>query len=435
VARASCIIAAGVTLLATNATAQNRPCQLELLNVDRTGIYVNVAPGVTNYFAGGNVRMKCRGQNVKLFADSVASYQGTLVQFIGHFRYDDGKDQVSSDFGTYYKDNERWEARGNVDYQNLKDGSQLKGPSADYYRRIKGTRELEELYADQRPTLTIAARDSAGRRAEPYVIVGDRVRMKGEDLMWAGGAVTIDRSDLRGRGDSLQMDTGKAGAGALIRHAAIRRAAQDSFALAGKRIDFSLVRKELTGIVGRDSATLTSKDFDLSGDAISLALEARTVKQTLAWGTVQKPRALSDDYEVRGDSIAIDTPKETLKELRSFRHAWVGFKPDSAKGERDWLAGEAIVASFGQRSTPSGSKSQLQRLEATQSARSFYRIAQGDKPGARPSINYSTADKIVLTLQPGDSVKVEKVEMTGHVEGTHLQPKAPPADTTRPKKP
>ncbi|HEY9384693.1 MAG TPA: hypothetical protein VIP80_14370 [Gemmatimonadales bacterium] len=428
-------ILAGIALsLATPLAGQNRRCMLQIDHVARQGVQVNVTPTVSNYFAGGDVQLSCRGQKVRIWTDSVASYQGSVVQFIGNFRYEDAEAKVTSDFGTYYRDDERWEARGNVIYRNLKDGSELKGPAVNYYRKIRGTRELEEMFADQRPTITVASRDSAGRPVEPYVVVADRVRTRGQDLMWGGGAVTVDRSDLRGRGDSLWLDTGKAGAGALMGRAAIRRAAADSFALTGARIDLGLVKKELSSITGRDSATLTSKDLDLTADVILLRLEAQKVVQTQAWGAKRRPQALADDYQVRGDSLAVDTPQESLKELRAFGKAWVGFRPDSAQGERDWLEGETITAQFAPQPAGSRNKSVLTRLEARETAHSFYRIvAAGAAAGTRPSINYSRADRIVLTMQPGDSLKVKQVEMFGHVDGVQLEPQAQKPDTTKRK--
>ena len=131
---------------AASALAQGKTCQLQVDNVDREGMQNKVA-GAVNYFAGGNVRMRCRGQEVRIWTDSVASYNGQVVQFIGHFRYEDETASVSSDFGTYYKDNERWEAQGHVQYVGRRDSSRLEGPSARYYRKIKNTREQEELEA------------------------------------------------------------------------------------------------------------------------------------------------------------------------------------------------------------------------------------------------------------------------------------------------
>ncbi len=425
-------VGVAVCLFGAPLAAQGRRCQLVVDNVDREGLHTRVLGTSTeNYFAGGNVRLRCQSQPVRIWADSIASYAGAVVQFIGNFRYEDETAKVTSDFGTYYKDNERWDATGNVVYLNTQDGSKLVGPMATYRRRIRGTNDLEEVYAERRPTLTLAARDSANRVEEPYIVVADRIRMRGRDLMWAGGTVTIDRTDLRGRGDSLQLDSGKGSAGALIGHAAIRRAAIDSFALAGQRIDLGLKQRELTRVTGRDSAKLTSRDLDLLSETIALILEARKVVQTLAWGKSPRPQALADEYEVRGDSLAVDTPNEQLKELRAFQRAWVGFRPDSLKGERDYLSGDSIVATFVQRPSPSGPKSTLERVEARRDATSFYRTYGTGNTGGLPHINYARADRIILTMQLGDSVKVERVQMFGHVDGGQFQPQAARADTAR----
>ncbi len=410
-------------LAAVPLAAQNRRCRLDLLNVDRALVTAQVTPATSNYFTGGNIRMKCRGQEVRIWTDSVASYTDQVIQFIGNFRYEDETAKVTSDFGTYFREDERWEASGNVIYLNLRDASKLVGPNATYRRRVRGTNEVQEVFADQRPTLTLAAADSTRRTEEPYIVVADRVRMRGEDLMWAGGSVTIDRSDLRGRADSLQFDTGKGSTGALIGHASVRRAAQDSFALGGKRIDLGLTKRELNRITGRDSATLRSTDLTLSAATIAIVLENRKVVQTHAWGEAQSPRALADGYEVKGDSLAIDTPGEALRELRAFRSAWVGFRPDSAQGERDWLAGDSITASFASLIlVGGGTRAMLQRIEARSHAKSFYRLPGTTNTGKQPSLSYNRADKIILIMQAGDSLKVQRVEMSGNVDGVQLQP-------------
>ena len=425
----ACLPALGLlAMVVSPAAAQGRACQMQVDHVARQGMQTEVG-GSSNYFAGGDVRLTCRGQEVHIWCDSLASYQGQLVQFIGHFRYEDERATVTSDNGTYYKDNERWEAQGHVVYVSRRDGSRLEGPNARYFRRIAGTRDLEEVEADQRPHLTLAARDSAGRPGEPYRVVADRIRMKGEDLMWGGGQVTIDRSDLHGRGDSLQLDTGKAGAGFLLGNASILRTVSDSFALAGKRIDLALAKKELTGVTGRDSATLISKRLNLAAETIDLRLENRRVVQTRAWGKAQMPRALADEYEVRGDSLVFDTPGETLREVRSFRNGWVGFKPDSVKGDRDWLSGDTVVATFEERQEKGAKKAALRRIEARNLARSWYRI-EASKPGERPSIDYARADRIVLFMQHTDSAKVERVEMI-NADGVQVTPQAAKADTAR----
>ena len=46
--------------------------------------------------------------------------------------------------------------------------------------------------------------------------MADRVRLKGDDRIFAGGKVTVDRSDFASRSDSLRLDTGHGGDGTLI---------------------------------------------------------------------------------------------------------------------------------------------------------------------------------------------------------------------------
>ncbi|MGQ0703786.1 MAG: hypothetical protein ACT4PM_11700 [Gemmatimonadales bacterium] len=421
-------------LLATPAFAQNRPCQLEILGGMRQVVRTQVTPTTENYFGGGNpIRLRCRGQNVRIWTDSIASYQGQVVQFIGNFRYQDETARVRADFGTYIQMDERWEARGNVRYDNIRDGSRLEGPSVNYNRRVQGIHGLEEAFADQRPRLTLPVREEGARAPEPYVIVADRLRLRGQNRMWAGGAVTIDRSDLRGRGDSLELDTSPIGTGALIGRASIRRTAQDTFALAGKRIDLTLANRELTSVTGRDSSSVTSRDLELTAEAIWLRLVAKRVVQTTAWGKQPRPEAIAEDYLIRGDSLNIDTPGEVLRGFQSYGRAWVGFRPDTAQGQRDYIAGDSISAEFVARDTvaPGQRRSALRRLEARHQAASFYRVTVQNAPGGRPSINYSRADRIVLFMQPGDSVKVERVEMSGKVDGIQLEPTVARPDTAR----
>jgi hypothetical protein len=305
---------------------------------------------------------------------------------------------------------------------NLQDGSTLKGPSLDYYRAVQGLKDTAEMYADQRPTITMPVKDTVtGEVTEPYVIVGDRVRTRGNDRVYSGGRVTIDRSDFKGRADSLFLDSGKGSNGALIGAASLRRIASDSFDLAGKRIDLELDQRELSYVTARDSARLNSGDLRLVGDAIGLDVNTRQVEQTLAWGKDVRPYALSADYEIRGDSLAFDTPEQQLKEIRAFGDAWVGAKPDSGTGDRDWIAGQKVVAAFVQRDSAGKPRPALSSVLATGQARALYRLRQAGE--ARASITYNKADSIKITMRvTPDSISVADVTALGNVEGIHLQP-------------
>ena len=58
------------------------------------------------------------------------------------------------------------------------------------------------------------------------------MRFKGNDKIWAGGKVTIDRSDFAARSDSMRLDTGAGSDGTLIGGEPILRGlGTDSFRL------------------------------------------------------------------------------------------------------------------------------------------------------------------------------------------------------------
>ncbi len=432
-------LAAGLLLLvlapALLAAQESKRCRFRVQFVGDSGHQVQ-AGGVTNYYAGGGVIITCDGTSVRMESDSVAAYGGRIVQFIGKVHYVDSTVTLTADNGTYFKDGERWEARGNVVTTNLKTGSTLKGPSLDYYRAVKGIRDTVEVYATDRPTINYVTKDSAGKAQEPYVIVGDRVRMKGDEQVWAGGKVTVDRSDLATRSDSLFLNTGKDGKGLLLGGSpTLKATGKDTLDLAGKRIDFVLANRKITSVKSSDSAHAVTKDVDLVGDTISIALEDEKARLTLAWGRQYHPVALTDDYELRGDSLIIDTPGQKLEVVRGIGRAWAGAKPDSVTKERDWVSGDTVLITF---ASDTGSKSRVTQLEAKGTGKSFYRtterkeaekpradsakaIAVNDKP-KKPSINYARADRIVIHMRPAGDEGVERVDFFGNVDGIQLEP-------------
>src|ERR1700732_272213 len=117
------------------AYGQSDRCVFQITNVDRQGNVVETPQG-TNYFAGGNVRLGCKGQSVTMQADSVAAYGGNVIHFIGNVKYRDSTLTMDADNGTYYKSGEKWEARGRVVTNNLRTGSKLTGPALDYFRVV-----------------------------------------------------------------------------------------------------------------------------------------------------------------------------------------------------------------------------------------------------------------------------------------------------------
>jgi hypothetical protein len=402
------------------AAAQNSRCTFQIDNVDRQGSVMETARG-TNYFAGGNVRLSCRGTRISMQSDSVAAYGGNVVQFIGRVKYRDSTITMDADHGTYYKTGERWEARGKVTTHNLTNGSTLTGPALDYYRVVKGVRDTMEMYATGRPRINYVTADSAGRQAEPYLIVADRVRFKGNDRIWAGGKVTIDRSDFAARGDSLRLDTGKGSDGTLIGGTpTLRGLGPDSFTISGTRLDLALDRRELTYLLARGNGHAVNREWDLVADTIGLDINGRKLEQTLAWGRKTRPNATSPSYAMTADSLALDTPGQKLSEVRGFGKAWLGGTLHAAGKERDWMRGDTVVARFASRDSAGTSRSLLSRIEARQAAQSYHLDTNRRVP-TRPSINYARGDAITVTMKEGATRGVERVDIRGKVDGIQLE--------------
>ena len=424
--------------LAAQGGATSDRCTLQIDNVDRQGIAVE-AGGETNYFAGGNVRLSCRNTKITMRSDSVASYAGERVNFVGHVHYRDTTLTMDTEFGTYFRAAERWEARGNVKTRNLKTGSTLAGPSLDYYRAVKGVRDTTEMYAVSRPKIEYFAKDSADSSAapadssraasEPYVIVADRVRIKGDERIWAGGTVTIDRSDFKARGDSLRLDTGPANDGTLLgTRPSLHGIGSDSFDLTGRRLDFRLKNRELEHVVAKGDAKAINQDWTLVADTISHDLAKRKLEHTEAWGDSIKPHATSAKYEIRADSMALDSPGQHLREARAYGKAWLAGQVDSVTKERDWLTGDTVIATFEPHDSAGTTKSVLTRLVARGSARSYHLDPDQKKKGGKPSINYARGDEIVITMKTDGSDKVDLVEVHGNADGVQLAP-----STAKPK--
>lgn len=434
--RCVAVLLAAALVAPASAGAQSQRCVFQIDNVDRQGAVVETSQG-TNYFAGGNVRLSCRGTSISMQSDSVAAYGGNVVQFIGRVKYRDSTLTMDADRGTYFKNRERWEARGRVVTKNLVTGSTLTGPSLDYHRVVKGVRDTMEMYATGRPTIQYFPSDTGGQAAEPYVIVGDRVRLKGDDRIFAGGKVTVDRSDFASRSDSLRLDTGPEGDGSLIGgRPVLRGLGADSFSITGNRIDLELEGRELSYLLAKGNGKAVNKEWELVADTIALDVNDRKLEQTLAWGDSLRPSATSTSYAMKADSLALDTPGQRLQEVRGFGRAWLGGTIHEPTKDRDWMRGDTVIARFAARDSAGTQRAVLSRIQARKGAQSYH-LEANERAPARPSINYARGDVITVTMRdgPADESGVERVDIRGQVDGIQLEAAEPtaataPADST-----
>jgi len=177
-------------------------------------------------------------------------------------------------------------------------------------------------------------------------------------------------------------------------------------------------------VIAKGDAKAVNQDWTLVADTITHDLAKRKLEHTEAWGDSIRPHATSATYEIRADSLALDSPEQHLHEARAFGKAWLGGAVDSVTKERDWLSGDTVVAKFEPRDSAGTTKSVLTRLVARGSARSYHLDPDEKKKGGRPSINYARGDEIVITMKTDGSEKVDLVEVRGKVDGVQLSPSA-----------
>ncbi len=425
-------------------TAAGRPCKMIIDSVGRQAQQVEVRRGETNVFAGGGVLAHCEGTSSTLASDSVAWFAGVKrFDMIGqkspvHIR--DTAMTLDAVNAAYFLGQERLEAHKNVVTVNRKTGSVLRGPNLTYYRAVKGVRDTLDMYASGRPTIDYhATADSGG--GEPYIIVADRVRFKGNDRMWGGGKVTIDRSDFAARGDSMQLDQ-TSGFAVLVGKPRVEGKGARPYALTGTRIELGLQGQEIRLVKALGDGVGTGTDWRLTADTIHLHLDRKKRQPAVALGPKDsvRARAVSTLSTIQADALALDLPDEVLTEARAFGHAYSTSKKEPAKKESskrdssatsevDWIAGDSLTARWTQVADSTGTpRSKLYRLISRGSpARSFTHLASG-RDSTGPSLNYSRG-KVIDVVLKGD--KVDRVTVTGRADGVQLEPRPPAPDTTK----
>lgn len=427
-------------------SAAGRPC---VLVVDSLARVHQVASGAdTNVYMAGGVLAHCRGTGTSFRSDSAAYYGGVKRwDMIGRAHVIDTTLTLDANQIVYFLKQGRLDAHHNVVAVNRANHSVLRGPNLTYYRVVAGVRDTTETYATQRPTIDYRGA-GASDTSEPYVIVADRFRSKGDDRLWWGGTVTVDRSDLAAHADSMSLDE-TAGQGFLIGHPSVTGKGAHPYTLTGTRIALGFAQHQLTAVHALGEGRAVGTDWTLTADTIDLRLADRKLQQAFAWGPKDSvhARAVSSTTTLIGDSLALDTPDQVLTEARSYRHAHSTSKRDSLTADSlaDWISGDTLLAHWVQAPDSAGrERATLNRVVARGDGRAFTHTyparpdstrprpvrpdsLRTDSLDTRPSLDYTRADAITIALARG---KVEQVSANGHVNGMHLDPVAV-RDTTR----
>ncbi len=420
-------------------------CRIRITNVDRDFARREVFNNSTNvnYDAGGNVQMECIGQKVKLRSDSVSALSGDYYRLYGHVVYDDTTYRFAADTMIYILRTEKLEARGHVTVLDKSAGSTLTGPYVDYYRQVKGVNDSARVDAFLRPTVRYFSRPRAGdtTKQTPYILTGAHLRGFGQSRLTADSAVTFDRDSVHADGDSLAVDRGKTTMVLLTgKPAHMRRRGADSFDVAGREIRMRLEDDKLRELRSFLEARVVRGTTAIAGDTVQLAFTAEKLDLTLAWNRKLGATILSGGYDVRGDSVAVDTPGEQLREIRLFNHGMIMNPRDSAvrfsprfagdtattDSTRNTLWGERVTARFAQADSAGRRVTRLNEVRAFGrgglQARSLFLRAVTAKDGRiTPSINYTRADTIFMRMKGGDSTGLSAVQAYGHVDGAQLE--------------
>lgn len=396
-------------------------CRIELVSVGGTGRRVELGPGRVHQFASGGVSARCIGQPTTMRADSVAWYSELArLDFVGRVRFRDSTATLDASRASYFTADERLEAFGQVRLVNRETGSVLTGPHLSYRRAVPGVRDTTELYATERPT--VHYRSAADTAAPPYVIVGNRVRLRGAMRAWAGGAVTVTREDFRAKADSAALDNER-GTGVLVGQAEAAGRDSAGYTIRGRRIAFRLTDHKLSWVQAQQDAWATSADWRVAGDTVEFQVANDLVQGGGAWSDTARARATSARHTITADSLAIDSPDQVLTEVRGFgiARALSRVEPpntsqDSAAPAQDWMMGDTLIARFGD--TSAGGRA-LVLLQAWGDARAFYHIVGGTAAPGVPAINYSRGTRITARFR--DEV-LETVDVVGAADGVYLEP-------------
>ena len=228
------------------------------------------------------------------------------INLVGNVFFQDSTRSLTADQATYSRVTGRLYATGNVAFENRTDGSTLRGPELEYFRVMEG-RELAEVNATQRPTLTLPPpEDSAD--TEPLELVGDRVVIIGEDDLSAYGRVIITRTDLDARAEEARYNS--ASEDLELRQNAV--VVSEEYRLAGAVIQASLAEGELDHVVSRTGATLDSEEYRLAGDEIEATLTAGAIEHVV---TRTNASMAGEDLEVQGEDLQLFFSSELLQRV------------------------------------------------------------------------------------------------------------------------
>ncbi|HET9949282.1 MAG TPA: hypothetical protein VFQ22_10200 [Longimicrobiales bacterium] len=393
---------------------------------------------------------------VQLWADSAVAYQADqMSHLIGSVRYVDATRELLADEARYFSDVARLQAQGHVRVTNLEDGSVIEHGDL-VYLRVAEFRDEESLTVTTgsdgiRPRATLH-RDSGGAAGDepraPYVVVGDRIFLRGSEYFTAVGDVVIEQDSLLAFADSAEQVQ----ALELLTLVGSARVQGTSYELVGRTIEIGTADGDASEVRALRDAVLTGEDLLLTAPQIRLYLVDGTLERLVAVplpeaegtepeeGDRTRPLAVAEDLELTGDSLELVAPGGEVESIfaagsaRSVSHARDSLNVESLPeiARSDWLEGDTIVVTLSR--VPADSSAQngtgedesefeVEQVVARVDARSLYRLLPEDTTARAgvdpPAVHYVVGDEITIHMRDG---AVEEMVVVGQTRGVHLEP-------------
>lgn len=414
-----------IALPGTSLAQENAPCKIYFVGTargaDTTRMqFFTLATGSRITYVGGGVDARCEGQGNRLLADSAEHYEdrGELI-LIDRVRYTDPRVAMQSQRMVYYTTDERIHATGDV-RGKMTNGTRFTGPEMFYWRAKPGLREQARWRAPGRPFVRMAPDSASKTKSDSTDLTADLVVSENDSLMWAVGQVVIERPDLRATADSANMNRVSEHA-RLMRTPRIAGLGERPFKLAGEVVDLWSKDQKLERVLSSGAAFVSSDSLQMRGDTIDLRMRDQRIQRAYTWGT----RAYADGaaQQMEADSLDILLPDQRVREVHAIGKAIAWSKVDSLKilsDERDWIAGDTLLALFDTVSAgDTSSSARMRQVTATGDARSFYQLAPSSGERGVPNINYNRGREIVVSFAEGE---VELVKVKDRASGIYLEP-------------
>jgi hypothetical protein len=439
--RSGPFIAMAAAALPAVASAQGADCYI--VDSGTTNMF-NARTPQELVFIGGGARFRCPN-GVTIASDSVARYTGQgLIEFVGNVRYTDEENVLTAAYVRYVETDRSAIAQGDVVLTDRTTGSVIEAPLMNYYQPGPNREEALIRIPSGRPhARLVSVADTDTTRRDTTIVDADRMDITGRSRFDAWGTVELTRSDVVGLGEEASWDreTGN------LRLAVSARLTAEDYVLMGDTVrgrtnDLNEI-EELTAL---RSARLDGTDITVEAPLIRLFFTNGEVQRLVAAGELvdaeaedarldpsTRAVATSADFRMTADSIDAIAPRQVLDRVVAVGNAYGERLGDEmadasvpAIAARDWLRGDTVIAVFAEAEqvepdSAMASGMQVDHVIAvgvTERATSTYRVRDQANPDAEPGINYMLARRITIQLTDQG---VETVIAEGDVQGMYLQ--------------